>query len=165
MISLNDYGFGPRARNRLAAATDTAPAGAVAALETFYYALNQRDVEAMRAVWSQDDLAQLNNPVGGIVRGGAQAVALYERIFDSGVQLEVTFGDAATYEQPSVVVFAGTETGWYALEDQSQTPLRIRTSRVFGFDDRVGRWVQLHHHGSIDDPEALRAYQKTVAPA
>ena len=25
-----------------------------------------------------------------------------------------------------------------------------------------GRWRQVHHHGSIDDPESLKAFQKAV---
>jgi hypothetical protein len=38
MITLTDYGFGPKSRNQLAAATDPSPSGAVAALESFYCA-------------------------------------------------------------------------------------------------------------------------------
>ena len=130
MITLTDYGFGPNARNQIAAAADPSPAGAVAALETFYYALNQRDIEAMAAVWSPDELAQLNNPVGGILRGGAEAVGLYRRIFDSGMRLEVTFGDAVTYQHPTAATFAGREIGTYATPDRPATPLEIRTSRL-----------------------------------
>lgn len=164
MITLTDYGFGPRARNQLAAAADPSPAGAVAALETFYYALNQRDVDAMSAVWSHDELAQLNNPVGGVLRGGAEAVALYGRIFASGTRLEVTFGDAVTYQHPATAVFAGREIGTYSVAGGPATPLEIRTSRFFAYDDTAGRWVQVHHHGSIDESDALRAYQNALTP-
>ena len=162
MITLIDYGFGPHARNRLTQAADPAPAGAVAALETFYYALNHRDIDAMASVWSTDELAQLNNPVGGIQRGGAEAVTLYRRIFASEIRVEVTFGDAVTYQQPTTAVFAGHESGTYAVAGQAPIPLEIRTSRFFSYDDSVGRWVQLHHHGSVDDPDALRAYQRAL---
>jgi hypothetical protein len=164
MISLTDYGFGPKARNQLPAAADPSPAGAVAALETFYYALNHRDIDAMTAVWSPHELAQLNNPVGGLLRGGPEAVALYARIFDSGTHLEVTFGDAVTYQQPTTAVFAGREIGTYSSAGGPATSLEIRTSRVFAYDETAGRWVQLHHHGSIDNPDALRAYQNAVTP-
>ncbi|GAB3798337.1 nuclear transport factor 2 family protein [Humibacter antri] len=162
IISLNDYRFGPNARNRTQEMNDPSASGAVAALETFYYALNQRDAEAMAAVWSRDGLAQLNNPVGGILRGGENAVAFYARIFASGMHLEVTFGDAITYLHPGSAVFAGTETGTYSASDAPTAPLKIRTSRFFGFDGNAGRWAQLHHHGSIDDVAALRAYQLAV---
>jgi hypothetical protein len=42
------------------------------------------------------------------------------------------------YHGKGDAVFAGRETGSY------------------------GHWRQYHHHGSIDDPGALRAYQQAV---
>jgi SnoaL-like domain len=164
VIELVDYQFGEQARNRLAEAGDAGRTGALAALETFYYALNHADLEALAAVWSPHELAQLNNPLGGIVRGGAAVTELYRRVFASDLRLRVTFTDAATYWWPSGVVFAGREVGAYQGPD-GEAPLRIRTSRIFGYDAGLSRWVQLHHHGSIDDPDALRAYQDAVASA
>jgi hypothetical protein len=164
IITFTDYGFGPQSRNRINAAADPSPAGAVAALETFYYALNHCDIEAMAAVWSPHELAQLNNPLGGILRGGAEAVGLYQRIFDSTTRVQVTFGDAVSYRQHTSAVFAGRETGSYTVTGQAPRALEIRTSRFFAYSDAIERWVQLHHHGSIDDPDALRAYQRAVAP-
>ena len=38
--------------------------------------------------------------------------------------------------------------------------LAIRTSRIFRLMD--GRWQQVHHHGSIDDPDLLSRYQRAV---
>lgn len=43
--------------------------GALAALETFYYSLNQKNLDVLVAGWADDPLVQLNNPVGGILRG------------------------------------------------------------------------------------------------
>ena len=39
--------------------------------------------------------------------------------------------------------------------------LAIRTSRIFR-KDADGTWRQVHHHGSIDDPQMLAAYQATI---
>jgi hypothetical protein len=58
-------GFGRSGRNCLAAATEPGPAGARAALETFYHAFNTADLELIRDIWLDDPLAQLNNPLGG----------------------------------------------------------------------------------------------------
>ena len=160
MIELVDYRFGPQARNRLDEATDPGRDGAVAALETFYYALNNRDLDALSAVWSQDDLAQLNNPVGGILRSGQAVTDLYRRIFRGRLGLTVTFTDAVTYWWDGAVVFAGREIGEYNGPDGTRVPLTIRTSRVFGYEAQ--RWLQVHHHGSIDRPEELAAYQKAI---
>jgi ketosteroid isomerase-like protein len=162
-IELVDYRFGPSARNRVDGATDPGRDGAVAALETFYHALNSRDLDALSSVWSADPLAQLNNPIGGILRSGQAVTDLYRRIFAGQVGLTVTFGDAVTYWSADTVVFAGREVGQYLGTEGAPVPLTIRTSRLFRYDRDAGRWLQLHHHGSIDNPTELDAYQRVVA--
>lgn len=152
--------FGPSARNRLAEARDPGREGALAALESFYYSLNSRDAGALAQVWNDNDLVQLNNPLGGILRGRSAIVELYQRVFDSSAELAVTFGDIVEYLGPNHAVFAGRETGTFTAPDGTRVPLSIRTTRYFGHLD--GRWGQLHHHGSIDDADALRAYQRAV---
>ncbi|HEY3557912.1 MAG TPA: hypothetical protein VGL05_10625 [Kribbella sp.] len=49
------------------------------------------------AGWADDPLVQLNNPVGGILRGRDAVRELYERVFAGSLNVQVTFGDAATY--------------------------------------------------------------------
>lgn len=107
MIELVDYGFGPDARSRATAARVPGREGALAALETFYYALNSKDLETLVAGWAADELVQLNNPIGGILRSRDAVRALYERVFAGSLNVQVTFGDAATYWQDDSVVFAG----------------------------------------------------------
>ncbi|MGA5823915.1 YybH family protein [Kitasatospora sp. NPDC094028] len=157
---MTDISFGPDSRNRLQQAADPSPQGALAALESFYYALNHRDLDALRATWTTGPLAQLNNPLGGILRGGPAIAALYEKVFAGSANVRVTFGDVLTYTGPDHAVFAGRETGTYTAPDGTTAPLHIRTSRYFRYED--GSWRQHHHHGSIDDPAALRAYQDAV---
>ncbi|MGW4523513.1 YybH family protein [Amycolatopsis sp. NPDC004378] len=153
-----DVSFGRQARNRLDAATAPGREGALAALESFYYAFNQRDLDAFRRVWTTDPLAQLNNPLGGILRGGDAITALYERVFTGPARVTVTFGDIVEYSGDGHAVFAGRETGEYHVTEP--VPLSIRTTRCFAYE--AGRWVQVHHHGSIDDAEALAAYQAAI---
>ena len=161
MIQHSDARYGPGARNRLADASDPSEDGARAALESFYYALNERDSRALRQVWAAHPLAQLNNPLGGILRNGDLIAEFYERIFAGGIRIQVTFGDIVEYLGDNQAMFAGRETGSYTGPEGADTPLEIRTSRYFRHQD--GRWQQYHHHGSIDDPAALRAYQEAVS--
>jgi hypothetical protein len=70
MIRKTDLQYGPEARDRLAETTDPSRAGARAALESFYYALNNRNVEALSDDWADHPLVQLNNPLGRMLRGG-----------------------------------------------------------------------------------------------
>ncbi|WP_211255616.1 YybH family protein [Actinocatenispora sera] len=160
LIDATSHRHGPESRNRLAETGHAGADGARAALETFYYALNQRDADVLRADWSDDPLAQLNNPLGGILRGGESITALYDRIFTGPVRVTATFRDIVEYLGDDHAVFAGREVGSWAGPDGVEVPLTIRTTRYFRYAD--GRWRQFHHHGSIDDPAALAAYQRAV---
>jgi hypothetical protein len=160
MTEHTDISFGPESRNRLAEIRDPSVNGAVAALESFYFALNNRDLNALLATWSSSPLTQLNNPVGGILRGTDSIGDLYARIFDGSLNVQVTFHDVIAYDGERHAIYAGRESGSYVAPAGTSVPLDIRTSRYFRYED--GRWGQHHHHGSIDDPDALRAYQQAV---
>ena len=159
VIERRDISFGPDAVDRSPAAADASGEGAVAALETFYYALNNRDLGVLRALWAESPLTQLNNPVGGILRGADAIAELYGRIFDGAVNVQLTFHDVIAYLGEGHALYAGRESGSYTAGG-TPVPLEIRTTRYFGYED--GRWRQYHHHGSIDDPDGLRAYQRAV---
>jgi hypothetical protein len=158
-VSFTTIRFGPESANRLPEASAPGVPGALAALETFYYAFNNRDAKTFAELWLNDPLIQLNNPVGGIMRGIEPIVALYTRIFDGPARVQVTFEDVVQYASSDMVVFAGRERGQYE-QGGSVMPLEIRTSRVFGFVE--GGWRQIHHHGSIDDADLLGRYQRAI---
>jgi ketosteroid isomerase-like protein len=163
LITHGNLSFGPDSLDRRTETTRAGVDGALAALETFYYALNNRDPDALAAVLAQHPLAQLNNPLGGILRGGDSILDLYAgKIFRGPVKVEVTFGDIVQYAGDRHVVFAGRETGTYTVEGEEPRVLSIRTSRYFRNDLDAGRWQQLHHHGSIDDAAMLGDYQRAV---
>lgn len=164
MATLSRLRYGSESRERLSAATDPSLAGALAALESFYYSLNHRDSDVLRRVWSGDPLAQLNNPLGGMIRNGSEIVALYERIFAAPGRFGVAFDDFVEYSGADHALFAGRETVTYGGLDEDPTTVAVRTSRYFQYVPGQGTWVQLHHHGSIDDADALRGYQHALLP-
>ncbi|MFO7538211.1 MAG: nuclear transport factor 2 family protein [Chloroflexota bacterium] len=135
--------------------------GARAALETFYYAFNQRSLPVFDAVWAPHALIQLNNPLGGVQRGHERIRALYQRIFKGPAQVWVELYDIVEYMGKETAVFAGRERGEFVL-DNVTVPLNIRTTRVFHYLRAELGWRQVHHHGSIDDADLLRHYQKAV---
>jgi len=74
--------------------------------------------------------------------------------------VQVEFHDYTIHVVGDVFYAVGRERG--TLEDDGiNLDLAIRTSRIFRRID--GRWRQVHHHGSIDDPQLLRAYQEAVS--
>jgi hypothetical protein len=48
----------------------------------------------------------------------------------------------------------------YLRKGATELEMRIRTTRIFRFYGR--RWRQVHHHGSMDDPQLLKACQTAV---
>jgi ketosteroid isomerase-like protein/phenylpyruvate tautomerase PptA (4-oxalocrotonate tautomerase family) len=152
--------FGPESQNRIAEA-GALVTGVEAALETFYYALNRRDRDAMREIWLDDPLVVLANPIGGIVCGREAVSALYDRLFASSVDLQASYSDIVRYGAGDTAVFAGRERATYRSGGE-RVSIEFRTTRVFAYVTGSG-WRQAHHHGSSDDPAALLRYREAVA--
>lgn len=160
-IAWTETVYGQDARDRRAEALTPGIEGARAAVETFYHSFNQRSIEVFDAVWAHSDLIALNNPLGGILRGLPEIRALYQRIYDGPADVWVKLHDIVEYATAEMVVFAGREQGEFSREGRT-VPLNIRTSRVFAWMGPEAGWRQVHHHGSIDEAEALATYQRAV---
>jgi hypothetical protein len=137
-------------------ASPTTPRGA---LSEFYRAFNGRDLALMAQNWLSTEEASMDNPLGGIKRGWNEISRVYERIFSGAATVTVEFFDYTLHETADAFLAVGRERGTLASPDVTLA-LTIRTSRWFRRVD--GRWRQLHHHGSIDDPDLLARYQKAV---
>lgn len=136
---------------------DTArPLGALA---DFYAAFNGRDLARMKANWSGGDDIAMSNPLGGIRRGWTEIGEVYNRIFTGSAVVRVEYFDYTLHQQGDLFFAVGRERGEFARKTTSLT-LAIRTTRIFRLD--AGRWKQVHHHGSIEDPTLLQAYQQAV---
>jgi ketosteroid isomerase-like protein len=129
------------------------------ALSEFYQALNNRDLGLMSRNWAQTDEAIMDNPVGGIKRGWEEIRSVYEQVFRGSGRFWFEFYDYSYHEAGDIFYAVGRERGEYRA-GESVLKMAIRTSRVFR---RIsGEWRQVHHHGSIDDPKLLAAYQDAV---
>lgn len=151
--------FGRDARDLTDRATELGMAGALAALESFYFAFNNGDLDVFRKVWVPSEMIRLNNPLGGILEGIDPITALYDGIFNGPADVWVEFHDIVAYDFDNSVVFAGREQGEFAKGGVT-VPLDIRTSRVL--HHAGGRWGQVHHHGSITDTDQLTTYRNAV---
>jgi hypothetical protein len=122
-----------------------------AALAQFYRAFNGRDMALMQQNWDTSEKAAMDNPLGGIKRGWPEIRSVYERLFSGPARVSVEFFDYTLH------VF---DTVFFAVGRDDVLELAIRTTRIFRFTG--GRWRQVHHHGSIDQPDLLAAYQAAV---
>ncbi len=135
-----------------------ATATPLGALAEFYRAFNRRDLELMRRNWHPEECV-LDNPLGGIRRGWSEIGPLYARLFDSPAEVRVVFFDYTLHLGQDIFCAAGRERGTFE-KGNARIDLAIRTSRIYRLVE--GRWRQIHHHGSIDDPDRLRDYLTAV---
>ena len=130
-----------------------------AALVRFYHAFNGRDLALMRESWLESDDIAMDNPLGGIKRSWREIGSVYEKLFSGLARVYVEFYDYSVHETPDMFYAVGRERGRFERDGET-IDLAIRTSRIFR---RIGgAWRQVHHHGSIDDPELLARYQRAV---
>lgn len=132
------------------------------ALIGFYRAFNRRDLDALATNWAAGDAPSMDNPIGGIRRGWEEIAEGYRRLFGGEAQVYVEFLDFSAQGGDDFRLFVGRERGWCETPS-GRIDLRIRTSRLF---IRVeDAWRQLHHHGSMDEPSLLAAYQTAILGA
>ncbi len=134
------------------------PATPTGALAEFYRAFNERDLVLMRANWHPEECV-LDNPLGGIRRGWAEIEPLYASIFEGAARVRVVFFDYTLHLGRDLFCAAGRERGQLERDGLS-LDLAIRTSRIYRRLE--GRWRQVHHHGSIEDPGLLQRYRSAV---
>jgi ketosteroid isomerase-like protein len=132
----------------------------VQALAQFYRAFNMRDLALMEENWDCAESAVMDNPLGDIKRGWPEIRMVYERIFQGRGRVQVEFHDYSLHVLENLFYAVGRERGTFE-KNGIKLELAIRTSRIFRRID--GRWRQVHHHGSIDDPQLLGGYQKAVS--
>ena len=101
----------------------------------------------------------MSNPLGGVKRGWREIEEVYKRIFNGPAQVYVEYYDYSIYQTEMMFCAVGKERGYFKRGD-IEIDLAIRTSRTYILID--GHWRQLHHHGSIDNPELLASYQTAV---
>jgi hypothetical protein len=107
--------FGPVSVKPPADTADPLARVAQAALGSCYYAWHQRDADMLRAVWSNGPVAQLDNTVDGILRGGEAIARLYQQAF-AGMNLR---SPSATWSP------TGTRNAWCSQAGRpAATPLR-----------------------------------------
>lgn len=129
------------------------------ALVEFYRAFNNRDLKLMSTNWANTDDASMSNPLGGVRRGWEAIREVYVKLFQGPAEVYVEFYDYTIHHSGVMFCAVGRERG-YVTVNGIRVDLAIRTSRVYRID--CGRWHQLHHHGSIDDPGLLAEYQSAV---
>lgn len=135
------------------------PEHPVNALIAFYNAFNARNAEAAANNWAKKYAVAMANPIGGIRRNWNSIKEAYDKIMDGEAKVYVEYHDFNFHQFDDIFYAEGRERGSLNTGDV-QLGIKIRTSRIYKlFDDG---WKQVHHHGSMDDPELLHRYQQAI---
>jgi hypothetical protein len=129
------------------------------ALAQFYRALNARDLVLMEQNWEGSPEAAMDNPLGGIKRGWLEIRQTYEALFKAPWAYAFEFWDYTQHRSGDVFWVVGRERG-RLTKDGETLELAIRTTRLFRWDG--GAWHQVHHHGSVEEPQMLARYLAAV---
>lgn len=129
------------------------------ALVDFYNSFNHKNFDLMEENWLQSAEASMSNPLGGLKRGWDEIKEVYTKIFSGSAKVYVEFYDYSIYCTDNMFVAVGRERGSLEINNEI-TNLLIRTSRVFSLVEN--QWKQVHHHGSMDNPELLGKYQEVL---
>ena len=113
----------------------------------------------MSAHWLQSDEIAMDNPLGGIKRDRADIQSVYARIFSGPVEVYVEYFDYTIHEVADMFYTVGRKRGYFRAGGE-EIKLAIRTRRIF--QKINGHWRQVHHHGSIEDPQLMATYQAAV---
>jgi len=131
-------------------------------LSEFYFAFNHQNMALMKANWNMDNDPVMSNPLGGVKSGWPEIEKVYRKLFNGPADVFVEFYDYHIHDTENMFCAAGRERGYFKTSDVT-IDLSIRTSRVYQLVDGV--WRQVHHHGSIDQPELLDKYQSALKKA
>jgi len=135
------------------------PREPLGALREFYRAFNGRDLALMERNWLTSEEPSLANPLGGIRRGWNDIREFYVRLFQGSPTVTVALHDYSIHRTGEIFYAVGREYG--VLQTDNRTlELKFRTSRMFRLSGE--RWRQVHHHGSIDNPELLLRFQAAI---
>ena len=115
-----------------------------AAEEAFYEAFEKADVDAMMAVWADEDHILCVHPMGPRLQGRAAVAESWRRIFSNGAAMRLTITDARLTQSALLAV--------HVVHEHIATPERpeghppLVATNIYQLTD--GGWRLILHHAS-----------------
>lgn len=117
----------------------------------FYEALERSDIEAMMAVWAEDEEVVCVHPGGPRLIGYATIREAWQRIFDNGRKLQVRLSQQKTVTTPFAVVSTLLEHIVSLDDGKLSAPVAATNIYVRG---ALG-WRMVAHHASPVPPSSV----------
>lgn len=123
----------------------------------FYAALEKADLDAMMAVWAEDDDIICVHPGGARLVGYRMIREAWREIFAQGAHLQIELLALNTVQTPFTAVHSLIERV-VAPDDNAQAPMAATNVYVRGTQG----WRMVVHHASPMPPTALVEIPKTL---
>ena len=119
----------------------------------FYEALERADLDAMMAVWAEDEEIVCVHPGGVRLTGYADIREAWRRVFAAGTKLRVELSPPSVVQTPFTVVHSLVEQIGIVGNDETRAPVVATNVYVRG---PLG-WRMIVHHASPSPPAAPEA--------
>ncbi len=114
----------------------------------FYEALERGDIEAMMAVWAEDEEIVCVHPGGPRLSGYADIRKAWQLLFDKGAKLRVQLSTPSVVHTPFTAVHSMVLRIGVVGKDETQAPVVVTNVYVRG---PLG-WRMVVHHASAAPP-------------
>lgn len=126
----------------------------------FYEALEKADLDAMMAVWADDEEIICVQPGGPRLVGHAAVREAWRQIFQGGARLTVYIGQVLAMQSMMMTTHSVHE--FIAIRGESRPPAPVVATNVYA---RTGDgWKMIAHHASpspkVDQPAPTAAEQR-----
>jgi uncharacterized protein (TIGR02246 family) len=119
----------------------------------FYEALERADLEAMMAVWAEDEEIVCVHPGGARLAGYADIRDAWRRVFENNTKLQVQLSTPTVMHTPFTAVHSLIERISVAGMEETRAPVVATNVYVRG---PLG-WRMIVHHASAAPPSAPEA--------
>lgn len=124
----------------------------------FYEALEAADLDAMMAVWSEDEEVVCVHPGGPRLVGYAMVREAWQRIFDAGRKIDVELSQLTAVNTPFVVCHSVIQSIRMRSQQGVNAPVAATNVYVRG----ATGWRMVAHHASPVPPESLAEAPKVL---
>jgi uncharacterized protein (TIGR02246 family) len=121
------------------------------AANAFYDAFERGDLQAMMAVWAENDQVVCVHPQGPRLVGHDAVRDSWAQIFAGGSRLRIVTTDACAFESQSLAVQTVVEM--VSLQGSNEDPSPVCATNVFELTENGWRIV-IHHASPMAIPEA-----------
>ena len=113
--------------------------------EQFYRAFETLDIDRMSAVWSDDYEVTCIHPGWPLIRGRADVIKSWARIFDNTMVMQFTITEVAVHVENSWAWVVCTES-LRSVVDGRVNEGKIEATNIW--HKHSEQWLIVHHHGS-----------------